>query len=233
MDLANEFLSLTRGKEINKQSIIMLHSLSHIARAGTEGYAEDLLLVTFKIKAVMGQAIQVIPLPHLFLAGCTCPMTIRTAAEIAAWSAKVYGQDGRYLTASFQTANYLLSPMMGDNSQMDYERLCRLPSNTNWPAAKETWLMNGLDLPLQIQPTLAITESEILCTLISELRTGVALDLYQDPVFDRKIPIKDGSQLEGQSAQKTEYLILGRTGPAAMMAEALERAGKKNRNSQP
>jgi hypothetical protein len=90
MEIANDFLGLVRGKELHKQSIIMMHSLTHMSRMGTEGYAEDLLVATSKLKAVLGQHIQVVPLPPLFLAGCTCPMTIRTAAEITAWAARVY-----------------------------------------------------------------------------------------------------------------------------------------------
>jgi hypothetical protein len=229
MDLANEFLGLARGKELNKQSIILIHSLTHMAKVGLERNTEDLLLVTSKMKAVMGQHLQVVPLPYLFLAGCTCQLAIRTAAEITAWAAKVYGEDGRYLTASFQVANYLLSPRMGDNSQLDYERIVRLPGNTNWPSTKVSWLMAGFDLPVQIQPTLAITEQEIICSLISELRTGLALDLDPSPIFDRKALVMDGRVASGKIAAKTEYLVIGRTGAAAMMAAALTCARKKQR----
>jgi hypothetical protein len=66
-----------------------------VYKAGTEGYVEDLLLATSKLKAVLGQQLQVAPLLHLSLAGCTCPLTIRTAGEVAAWAANVYGEDGR------------------------------------------------------------------------------------------------------------------------------------------
>jgi hypothetical protein len=45
MYLANEFLNAARGKEINTQSILLIHSLSQMARAAT-GYAEDLLVAT-------------------------------------------------------------------------------------------------------------------------------------------------------------------------------------------
>jgi hypothetical protein len=65
MDLANDFLKLLRGKEINRQGVILIHSLSHMARAGAEGYAEDLLLAASKLKDVLGQQVEVLPLPHL------------------------------------------------------------------------------------------------------------------------------------------------------------------------
>jgi hypothetical protein len=104
MDLANEFIGLVRGKEISKQGIVLMHSLSHMARVGTEAYVEDILIATSKIKAVVGQQIEVVPLPHLFVAGCTDPLAIRTAAEFTSWAAKVYGEDGKFLTKGFQMA---------------------------------------------------------------------------------------------------------------------------------
>jgi hypothetical protein len=54
MDLVNELVGLTRGKEVHKQTIVMIHSLSHMARVGTEGYAEDLLMAASKLKALLG-----------------------------------------------------------------------------------------------------------------------------------------------------------------------------------
>jgi hypothetical protein len=42
MELTNELLALVRGKEIHKQSFVLMYSLSHMAKAGTEGYIEDL-----------------------------------------------------------------------------------------------------------------------------------------------------------------------------------------------
>jgi hypothetical protein len=37
---------MARGKEVNKQSLILVHFLSHMARVGTETYAENLLMDT-------------------------------------------------------------------------------------------------------------------------------------------------------------------------------------------
>jgi hypothetical protein len=63
MELANELLQLLRGKEINKNGIILVHSLSHMSKAGTEGYIEDLLMAASKLRAVLGQQIR----------WCRCP----------------------------------------------------------------------------------------------------------------------------------------------------------------
>jgi hypothetical protein len=210
MDLINELIQLLRGKEINKNGIIMIHSLSHLSKAGTEGYIEDLLMGSSKLRAVLGQQVQVVPLPHLFLAGCTCPMTIRAAAEITSWAAKVYGEDGRFLTSSFQKANYLLMPRKGEEGQPDYEKLIRLPAATTWPSNKATWVMTGYDLKMQIEPVSERAETEIISSIIAELRTGLALPLEQLPAFDQKVPVAGGrrrrkNRLPGHWVDRCSY----------------------------
>jgi hypothetical protein len=217
MDLANELIGLVRGK-----SIVLMHSLSHMARVGTEAYAEDILVATSKIKAVLGQQIEVVPLPHLFVAGCTDPLAIRTAAEFTSWAAKVYGKAGKFLKTGFQMANFLLQAKVGDVAQVYYERLARMPTSTKWPSTKATWIFSGYDLRQAIQPVSEIMEAEIIKLIIKGIRTGLALDLEVSPSFDRMAPVKGGGQLA-----KTDYLLIGRSSVVAMMVTALEKAGKK------
>jgi hypothetical protein len=223
MELANELLALVRGKEVHKQSIVLMHSLSHMARSGTEGYIEDFLVAASKLKSILGAHIHVVPLPHLFMAGCTCPLAIRTAAEVTVWAAKTFGEDGNFLTNSFKLANYLLAPRMGADCQTDYERLVRLPVAAKWPSNKASWVMSSFDLPLAIHPTTEGAEKEIIMSVINELRTGLALELDQSPSLDRKMPAKGG----GGPPESIDYLIIGRTKTSAMMADALVRTGKK------
>jgi hypothetical protein len=222
MDLANELIGLVRGKEISKQSIALMHSLSHMARVGTEAYAEDILIATSKIKAVLGQQIEVVPLPHLFAAGCTDPLAIRTAAEFTSWAAKVYGEDGKFLTTGFQMTNFVLQAKVGEEAQVDCERLARMPTSLKWPSTKATWIFSGYVLRQAIQPVSTIMEAEIIKLIIKDLRTGLALDLEVSPSFDCMAPVKGG----GQQA-KTDYLVIGRSSAVAMMASALEKSGKK------
>jgi hypothetical protein len=223
MELANELLAMVRGKEAHKQSIVLMHSLSHMAKAGTEGYIEDFLVAASKLKAALGVHIQVVPLSHLFMAGCTCPLAIRTAAEVMVWAAKTFGDDGNFLTNSFKLANYLLSPRMGDDCQTDYERLMRLPMAAKWPSNKAIWVISSFDLPLAIHPTTEGAEREIILSIIGELRTGLALELDQFPSLDRKMPARGC----GGQPESIDYLIIGRTKTSAMMADALVRKGKK------
>jgi hypothetical protein len=206
VELVKELIQLLRSKEINKNGIVLIHSLSHMSKTGTEGHIEDLLMGALKLRAVLGQQVQVVPLPHLLLAGCTCPMTIHMAAEVTALAAKVYGEDGRFLTGSFQKANYLLSPRTGARGQD--EKMIRLPVTTMWPSSKATWVMARFDLNVQIKPTCEQSENEIVRSIIGELRTGLALPLEQAPVTG-------GEPDDGP--EKTDYLVIGRTRTATMV----------------
>jgi hypothetical protein len=130
----------------------------------------DFLVAASKLKTSLGIHIQVVLLPHLFMAGCTCPLAIHTAAEVTVWAAKTYGDEGSFLTCSFKLANYLLSPRMGEVGQADFERLVRLPTAAKWPSVA-CWVMSGFDLPMSIHPATEGAEREIILSIISELRT--------------------------------------------------------------
>jgi uncharacterized membrane protein YgcG len=218
LELANELLAMTKGMEVGKQTVVLMHSLSHMARAGMEGYIEDLLMAASKIKAVLGQHVAVIP--HLFEAGCRSEMAIRTVAEVTTWASMVYGNDGLYLGRTFEIANELLAPKMGAEVQVDYERTLRLPTTPRWPATRATWVMGSFKLARAIKPVSVAMEASLILSLIEELRKGLALELDVDPTFDRLAPAMVASD-----KSVVDYLVIGRSGPVAMMAEALMRKG--------
>jgi hypothetical protein len=132
------------------------------------------------------------------------------------------GDDGQYLGERFEIANELLAPMMGAEAQVDYDRILRLPTSTKLPAAKATWRMGGFRLARAIEPVSVAMEAKLILSIIAELRKGLALELDEDPSFDRMMPVTAGS---GQAGVK--YLVAGRSGPVAMMAKALIRKGHK------
>jgi hypothetical protein len=101
--------------EVEPRSIVLIHSLSHITRAGTAGDIEDLLRASSGIKLVLGQHVQVAPLPPLFLEGCGSPSTIRTCAEITRWCGRIFSDEGLLLTKSFKKAEGFFSIQPGND----------------------------------------------------------------------------------------------------------------------
>jgi hypothetical protein len=80
--------------------------------------------------------------------------------------------------------------------------------------------MGGFKLAKEIEPISVAMEASLILALIEELRKGLALELDQDPSFDRLVPAMVARDTSG-----VDYLVIGRTGPVAMMAEALLRKG--------
>jgi hypothetical protein len=96
----------------------------------------------------------------------------------------------------------------------------RLPTAAKWPATKAMWVMGGFKLAKEIEPVSVAMEATLILSLIEELRKGLALELDQDPSFDRLVPAMVARDNSG-----VDYLVIGRSGPVAMMAEALIRNG--------
>jgi hypothetical protein len=130
-----------------------MYSLSHMAKAGTEGYIEDLCWRPLSWNRSSASTSRWCLYRTCSWQAARARCQIRTAAEVTAWAAKTYGEEGSFLSSSFRLANYLLSPRMWEVGQPDYERLVRLPTSAKWPSNKACWVMSGFDLPwLSIPP---------------------------------------------------------------------------------
>jgi hypothetical protein len=123
-----------------------------MSRAGTVGYVEDLLREAALIRSVLGNHLLVAPAPPLFMAGCSCPETVRICVEVAAWASIVYANAEHFLKESFVEALKDLSPGSTADCQVDYCRKLRLPSTTDWPAMRTVWAMQGFRLGLRRPP---------------------------------------------------------------------------------
>jgi hypothetical protein len=66
-----ELMDLARGKIIEKDSLILIFSRTHLARVGTVAYIEDLMAAVAAIKSVLGQEVKVAPLPPSSWAAAT------------------------------------------------------------------------------------------------------------------------------------------------------------------
>jgi hypothetical protein len=65
-------------------------------------------------------------------------------------------------------------------------------------------------------------EAKLILSIIAELRKGLALELDEDPSFDRMMPVT-----AEVGHDRVKYLVAGRSGRVAMMAEVLTRQGHK------
>jgi hypothetical protein len=218
--LGQELASLAKGMELAKGSVVLIHSLSHMSRAGTSGYIEDFLRESSLIKSRLGQHLLVAPAPPLFLAGCDCPETIRSCAEVCSWDMALFAGSDHFLSDSYKEAMKLLIPDSNADCQVDYVKKLHLPTNTDWLMIKTAWTMQGFRLVKEIKPTSSGREATVILQIISELRKKLALNISESPSFERDRVV----QFEMRTDSNTTYLMVG--GPmAASLAVAMTKQG--------
>jgi hypothetical protein len=120
-------MDLTRGKIIARGSLILLFSGSHLARAGTVGYIEDLVAAAASKKAVLGADLKVAPAPPLFLGGCDKAEIIRSCAEVTRWAEDAFREEDGLMLESMLKGYQLLEENTEDR-QVDYRQRMRLPA---------------------------------------------------------------------------------------------------------
>jgi hypothetical protein len=218
--LAAELMDLARGKIIERGSLILMFSGSHLARAGTVGYIEDLVAAAASIKAVLGGALKVAPAPPLFLGGCDKDDIIRSCAEVYRWAEDVFGEEDGFMKESVARGYKLLEDATEDR-QGDYRRRMRLPASLSPADGKKCWEMGGFNLKKRLTPASPEKEAEVVLALLNEVRSKMAIDLDPTPSFDRKVNTGQTTS----ARQKKLYLVVGGI-DAERLTEALRRKGE-------
>jgi uncharacterized membrane protein YgcG len=185
---------------------------------GVAAYAEMLVEAISQIKTKLGKETLVAPLPPLLLGGCTDAGTVRSIFELITWSDSYFSGTEGYLEestiSSLGTIKYL-----GSGSSRDWEgRRVTLPCKEK---GKQAWSSGGNDsraMPCSVRPLTASTEKRIICKIIAEIRSKLALDLDPTPTFDRVV----GAQ--SRPKKRTEYIVVGSSN-ARRTSKVLERGG--------
>jgi hypothetical protein len=217
-DLAEEFLRI-HAVGLEAGSLILMFSASQLAACGTAAYAEDLVAARNKILARAGVEVRVGPLPPFFLGGCTDEATIRAAVEVTRWSQEVWGEEEFFLENGHKAALRAMKEM-GKGSQAPAPRMrIRLPGKKNTLQGKSIWEIGGeAGFPSKVMPANDRTETQLMKTIIAEIRSRMALDLDPSPTFERGL----GRQVT--IGRKVHYLVCGSSN-AERLARGLEAAG--------
>jgi uncharacterized membrane protein YgcG len=184
-ELASEFVSLMKGRFLEAGGLVLLFSATNLAAAGIAGYTADLMHSIGILKKEIGEHLVYAPLPHFFGAGCGDEAAVRGAAELSAWAADVFGRGGSYLKHSFIMATDIMVGAGQDGTQPAVSARHRLPTKE---MQYRTWASAGLEgLPRATRPAGEREERELLCSIISEIRCGMAIDLDPSPSFERGV----------------------------------------------
>jgi hypothetical protein len=216
LELADELISMLRGRYLAAGSIILLFSATNLALAGTSGYCADLMAATEKLKSTIGEHVVYTPLPHFFGPGCGDQMTIRAAVEVGAWALHFFGHDSNVLRDSFGVANDIMEEAGTGGHQVEVASRHRLPAIGR---TYTTWYTSGLiTLPVAVKPATKEREQLLMTKIIGEIRKGLAIDLEPTPSFERGV----GPVMAPPSNGK--ILVLGSSNGRRLKA-ALQEAG--------
>jgi hypothetical protein len=185
LELADELISMLRGRYLGAGSIVLLFSATNLAVAGTSGYCADLMAAIEKLKSTVGEHVVYTPLPHFFGTGCTDQMTIRAAVEVGAWALHFFGHDNNVLRDSFDVANDIMEDAGTGGHQAEVASRHRLPAIGR---TYTTWYTSGLTtLPVAVKPAAKEKEQLLITKIIGEIRKGLAIDLEPTPSFERGV----------------------------------------------
>jgi uncharacterized membrane protein YgcG len=203
-DLTAELTSLLKGHYLEAGGAVMLFSATNLAGAGLAGYCADLMHAIVTLKKDIGEHLTYTPLPHLFGTGCQDELTVRSAVELSAWAAQVFGKERSYLKRSFEVANQILAGAGTGGMQAAVTSRYRLPT---MELRHRTWASSGLAcLPRACRPAGEAEEKHLITTIIEETRRGLAIDLDPAPSFERGVPAAGGGE------NKMHVLLVGDTG---------------------
>jgi hypothetical protein len=217
--LAAELMDLSRGMVAERGSLILLFSGTHMARARTVGYIEDLLAASASNKSVMGQELRVAPLPLMFLGGCNSPEVLRIAAEVSAWAQDVYRRAEGFIVESYKLALECIQDD-SDGAQSDYKVRMRLPVALAPAAGKKCWVMSGFHVKKNVEPLKEEKEKELMQSLVQEIWSKMAINLGPDPQVSRVI---EEAAVRGVATSKL-YLVIGGD-HAFKLTETMRRRG--------
>jgi hypothetical protein len=154
------------------------------------------------LRRLIGEHVFYTPLPHFFLGGCADEATIRAAVEVAAWANIYFGREQLFLRQTFKVANEILIEAGTGTSPMLASYKLRLPNGSN--GGNATWASGNVSgLPAVVRPAGMSQEKLLYSAMAAELRAGLAIDVEEEPSFDRAV----GDRPVTASGER--YLVVG------------------------
>jgi hypothetical protein len=87
IELADSFLEITKGFDMPVGSVVVLSSLSYLARVGTAAYAEELVRAIARIRDAYASSVRIVHGFPVLIGGLDDESVIRSILEIELWLA--------------------------------------------------------------------------------------------------------------------------------------------------
>ena len=130
-------------------SIILVGSASHLAEVGSAAYAEDLVAMCGKLRALHSGGIYIIPSPFLLLGGSSDPALILACAEIGGWLHSILSENPQNNSLSLNATEIATSHILDD---FGYSKVTHAPKSIMLPislgsSTKKSWCSGEMRLP--------------------------------------------------------------------------------------
>jgi hypothetical protein len=181
-ELAELFFSLTDIYKIQRGSIILLSSVSHLAQAGLDAYAADMASIISSIKNRLAGIVEAFPVAPLLLGGCEDQSLVRAVFDTCLWLKAIPG----YPFIGFTDA--IIAAMLADGAggiQPAYRAHHRLPVDMEFSTFKNVSSSGHPGLCKKIRPIEEHRENPSVSKLLCELSTSFDMPVCLSPSFGR------------------------------------------------
>jgi hypothetical protein len=181
-ELAELFFSLTDIYKIQRGSIILLSSVSHLAQAGLDAYAADMASIISSIKNRLAGTVEAFPVAPLLLGGCEDQSLVRAVFDTCLWLKAIPG----YPFIGFTDA--IIAAMLADGTggiQPAYRAHHRLPVDMEFSTFKNVSSSGHPGLCKKIRPIEEHRENPSVSKLLCELSTSFDMPVCLSPSFGR------------------------------------------------
>ena len=223
-ELADSFTELTKGGLLPEGSMLLLSSVSHLARVGTESYCLELVSVINRLRKVIGHSSFVSPGPFIMGGGTNDKALIKSLIELYSWLSNLSEVAGICLLKM----SYLvcLESLKVHGSQ-DKVTDCGCSSRLSLPVSlvspqTVSWTsVVGNGLPSVLACSLASEEERTVFTLLDELRSKLAFNLGKKVNFCRNPDTILRNQLPMDS---TDHLLVVGSSHSRRISQYLDMA---------
>jgi hypothetical protein len=226
IELADSFLEITKGFDMPVGSVVVLSSLTYLARVGTAAYAEELVRSLARIRDAYASSVRIVHGFPVLIGGLDDESVIRSILEIELW---LSDSDKRRMHSLPNTSAHYISEWLktgtdgtsASASASDiHPRPLKLPNSLH-SLEKATYVSPGWeDLATCLPALQEEDEKNLLGVIIEELNEKFALQLDLEPSTDRfSQPASDNTDSESVS------MIFAGSSHSARTLDMIDREG--------
>jgi hypothetical protein len=211
---------LLDGVVLPTGSVILVGSVSDLARQGVSGYTEELARTIRILREKLekkGSKVQVGAMPPVLLGGVNSFNLMRSILEVEAWVEKLVGGEGALLHKTrAEVVNWMWGSGLGKRRNVE-ERLHTVPKGVEGYDKVYMRCTGWSNMPERVTPLSKVGEKAIISQLVRDLKDNFGVRVSEKLVLDRDY---EAVRVEN------EYVVWGGSN-AGRLADVMGKMGLK------